>query len=285
MAELRLLEPADAEPLDRFLGSQADSALLLRANLRRAGLARGTAPYQGTYAASLRGGEVSAVVAHYGNGLLLMQADNDLVPLADLALRHSGRRLRGLLGPWHQVRRAADWLHLPAAAPGIARPEHLMALDLAGLRLPPPLATGELVCRRARSSELDLLYNWRSAAACETGDRRDNPAQRAATRRRVDELQRERANWLLERRGVLVASCGILGRAGECLQIGEVWTPPAWRNRGFGRAVVAGVLQAARRGGARRATLITADPAAERAYRALGFVAVADYGRVLLEAA
>src|SRR2546425_12835478 len=70
----------------------------------------------------------------------------------------------------------------------------------------------------------------------------------------------------------------------EIVQIGGVWTPPELRGRGYGRAVVAGSLLAARERNVRRAVLF-ADPrntAAQRAYLVLGFELVGDYGLVLL---
>src|SRR5206468_11065013 len=71
----------------------------------------------------------------------------------------------------------------------------------------------------------------------------------------------------------------------EIVQIGGVWTPPELRGRGYGRAVVAGSLLAARERNVRRAVLF-ADPrntAAQRAYLALGFRIAGDYGLVLLK--
>jgi predicted GNAT family acetyltransferase len=69
----------------------------------------------------------------------------------------------------------------------------------------------------------------------------------------------------------------------EIVQLGGVWTPPERRGRGYGRAVVAGALLAARDGGAQRAVLFTGDDnvAAKRAYAALGFRRVGDWGLVL----
>jgi predicted GNAT family acetyltransferase len=63
-----------------------------------------------------------------------------------------------------------------------------------------------------------------------------------------------------------------------------VWTPPELRGRGYARAVVAGSLLAVRVEGIRRAVLFTDDDnvQAQRAYVALGFARVGDYGIVLL---
>jgi GNAT superfamily N-acetyltransferase len=159
-----------------------------------------------------------------------------------------------------------------------------MTLDLMDLILPEPLARGELVCRRARSSELELLYNWRAGFDAETLGLREDHALRTAARRTVDRLQKGGDNWVLTRGGRLVAGCTVIGETGETIQIGGVSTPKDRRNRGYGRAVVAGTLRAARDRGRARALLFTDNPAAERAYRTLGFAASGEVGLVTLGA-
>lgn len=285
MPEIRILEPGDETPLDRFLVVRGDQAQLLRANLRRGGIADRGEPYQGTYGARLDRGAVAAVAAHYWNGMLLVQADRDSESVARCALEVSNRPLAGLLGPWHQVVRLSRTLELPRDAWGLGRPQTLMALELADLVVPEPLVRGELVCRRARSSELELLYNWRAAFDAETLGRREDRAVRATARRTVDRLQADGDNWVLTRDGRLLATCTVLGETDETVQIGGVHTPEDRRGRGYGRAVVAGTLLAVRARGHNRATLFTDNPAAERAYRALGFAAVGEVGFVVLSSA
>ncbi len=71
----------------------------------------------------------------------------------------------------------------------------------------------------------------------------------------------------------------------EAVQVGGVWTPPALRRRGYARAVVAASLRDARAEGVQRAILFTGDTniAAQKAYRAIGFQGVGDYGLLLLK--
>lgn len=66
------------------------------------------------------------------------------------------------------------------------------------------------------------------------------------------------------------------------VQVGGVYTPPALRSRGYARCAVAGSLLAARAEGAERAILFTNNPAAVRAYEALGFARIGEYALVLL---
>ena len=284
MREIRILGPGDAPLLEAFLARHRDSAHLLRANLARGGISDEGAPYQATYAAAISRGAVTSVAAHCWNGMLLLQAEQTAEAVARKAIAASGRRLDGLLGPWGQVVWVAWTLDLPQDSPGLERPQTLMTLDLKDLIVPAPLAEGALVCRRARSSELELLYNWRAAFEAETGGRAEDPALRRAARQTVDRQQKDGDNWVLTQAGRLVAGCAVIGETDDRLQIGGVATPEALRNRGYARAVVAGALQAARDDGRTRALLITDNPAAERAYRAIGFLAGGEVGLVRLEA-
>ena len=63
--------------------------------------------------------------------------------------------------------------------------------------------------------------------------------------------------------------------------MGGVWTPPERRGRGYARAVVAASLLDARAEGVERAVLFTENPVARRAYEALGFRRVGEYGLVI----
>ena len=288
MREIRLLGPGDEEPLECFLAAHPNGGHLLRANLNRGGLEDRGAPYQGTYAASFSRGAVTSVAAHCWNGMLLLQADEaaaGVVRVARRALAASGRRLSGLIGPWGQVVWVAWSLDLPQDSSGLDRPQQLMTLDLMDLILPEPLARGELVCRRARSSELELLYNWRAVFEAEATGLRDDRRLRTGARQMIDLQQRTGDNWVLTRGGRLVAGCTVIGETGEAVQIGGGITPKERRNRGYGRAVVAGALRDARDRGRARALLITNNPAAERAYRAIGFAASGEVGLVMLDAA
>jgi RimJ/RimL family protein N-acetyltransferase len=285
MREIRLLGPGDEEPLERFLAAHPDGGHLLRANLSRGGIEDRGAPYQATYAAGLSRGAVTSVAAHCWNGMLLLQADEFAEKVARRALAASRRPLTGLLGPWGQVVWVAWTLDLPQGSPGLDRPQQLMTLDLEDLILPEPLAGGGLVCRRARSSELELLYNWRAAFEAETAGLSNDRALRTAARQMVDQQQKSGDNWVLTRGGRLVAGCTVIAETGEAVQIGGVITPQDLRNRGYGRAVVAGTLRAAQDRGRARALLFTNNPAAERAYRAIGFAASGEVGLVRLDGA
>jgi len=198
-------------------------------------------------------------------------------------VRASGRPIAGILGPHAQVCAAREALGLAAAAAGMDSKEDLFALELAALRVPEPLARGELRCRAPRDDELARLVEWRHDYGVETLGEPPGPRTRASSAEWIERYQREGRQWLLVAEGAPVAYSAFNAETPDCVQVGGVWTPPALRGRGYGRAVVAGSLLAARARGVARSVLFTetANRAAQAAYRALGYERVGDYGMVL----
>jgi predicted GNAT family acetyltransferase len=80
-----------------------------------------------------------------------------------------------------------------------------------------------------------------------------------------------------------VAMTSFNAEARGIIQVGGVFTPPSLRGNGFARAAVAASLKLKREQGFRRSVLFTAETnhAARRAYTALGYEVVGDYGLVL----
>jgi RimJ/RimL family protein N-acetyltransferase len=284
VANLRVLQPGDEAALDAFLAGHAESSMFLRSNARAAGLVDEGQPLQGTYVAALEGERIIGVAAHCWNGMVLVQAPAHLEPLAQEAVRRSRRVVAGLSGPWDQVAAARRALGLHAARTIKDSRDDLYALDLRDLIVPPTLATGPLRCRRAEDRELELLAEWRVQFSVEALGATDSPEVRSASRSDVLLQHHRGADWVLVDGKAPVAYSTFSAMLPEIVQIGGVWTPPEHRRRGHGRSVVAGSLLAARRQHVQRAVLF-ADPrnlAAKRAYLALGFRIVGDYGLVLL---
>ena len=88
---------------------------------------------------------------------------------------------------------------------------------------------------------------------------------------------------MLELAGTIVATTAFNAHIPGMAQVGGVYTPPALRGRGYARCAVAGSLLDARLdGSAERAILFTPNPAAARAYEAIGFRRSGDYALVML---
>ena len=252
--------------------------MFLRANARQGGLDDRGQPRQATYAAAVGPSGVAAVAAHCWNGILLVQAPEQVREVARAALAASGRPLKGISGPADQVRSARDALGVRKAAVDDA--DLLYTLDLAGLRLPAALAA--LSLRKPRGDDLPRLIAWREQYLVETGLSAPGPRLHQDAKSGIELLQAQGDHWLLEDRGEPLSYMAFNARLPDIVQVGGVWTPPALRGRGYARCAVAGSLLEARAGGARRAILFTSSASAARAYEALGFTRAGEYGLLIL---
>jgi GNAT superfamily N-acetyltransferase len=215
--------------------------------------------------------------------MLLVQAPVDVAAVVRAVVEHSGRPVTGLSGPAAQVvaaRQALGLEHRPAPKHGR---EELFALDLHALVVPAPLADGRWSCRPPREVELDLVTDWRVAFYEEALHRPDAPGLRDEAAEDVRSIHERRMDWLLTDGDRPVSYSAFNAHLPDIVQIGGVWTPPALRGKGYGRAVVAGSLLDARREGVTRAVLFAEREDAKRAYLGIGFRAVGEFGLVLFQ--
>jgi ribosomal protein S18 acetylase RimI-like enzyme len=279
---VRLLTPQDQPQLEAFLHRHSAAAMILRSNLAKGGIHDGTQPYQGRYAGAFEDGHIAGVAALYWQGMLAVYAPRQAGALALLAAE--GRRIAGILGPWQQALDAQEALGLDGAHHRLRSREALMGLPLAELKIPAPLLQGQkLQCRPATPDDQALLHDWRLAFAAETLGATPSLAQAQECAADVARWIAEKNQFILTDDGRPVAGCCFNARLPDAVQIGNVWTPPQCRSRGYARAVVAGALDAARRQGATQAVLFTAEDnqAAITAYLAIGFKHIGDYAILL----
>lgn len=274
---LRKLENGDEPLLELFLAEHAETSMFLRSNLRASGLAYRDRAYHGEYFASLRpDGAIEAVLAHYWNGNILMQAG----PGAEMAalcaaFRGASRRpVAGMLGPGELVEQTLAGLGLAGHPMSLDRLEGLYALDLADLSMPPSMGGGMV---DAGAIDTGLMIDWRRAYEMETGLAQPGEDYEAQLTDRVAGMQRGETCWALMIGGEPVSLCGFNARLPDIVQLGPVWTPPEHRSRGHARALVAACLEKARDDGVAKAILFTDSPAASKAYEAVGFRPIGQY--------
>ena len=280
---LRVLVPGDEPALDTFLRRHAATSLFLRANVAEAGLVDRGERLQATYVAAFEGTAIVSVAAHCWNGLLLLQAPERLEDVAQEAVRRSGRPLRGFLGPWEQVAAARR----TTGTEGPARrelPEDLFELELAQLRVPAAVLEGRVIVRRLLPEDLDDFAALQAAYSAEALGSEPGPQLLASERAEAERAAAAGTAFVALDSGRRVAACTFNARLPDCVQVGGVYTPPELRGRGLARAVVGGALAVARDEGVPLAVLFTdvANEPARRAYLALGFRIIGDYGIVLL---
>lgn len=280
---IRLLGTGDEAALETFLTQHADSSMFLRSNARAAGLEYHGQTLEADYVAAFVGYRIVAVAAHCWNGMVLVQAPEQVDAVARAAVERSGRAVTGISGPAGQVAAARTALGLDdRPTPKFGR-EELFALDLADLVVPAPLTDGRWTSRPPHDDELDLVIDWRVDFMIEALHHTAGAGLRdeAATLMRL--VHERRSHWLLLDAGRSVAYSAFNARLPDIVQVGGVWVPVALRGRGYGRAVVAGSLLDARAQGASRAVLFAEREDAKRAYRGLGFTVVGEYGLLLFD--
>ena len=259
--------------------------MFLRANAFHSGLEDGPEPFRGLYMGAFDGAALTDVAAHYWNGNIILQAPARPVELALAVARESGRPVNGLLGPWPQVQAAEPELDLDRTRLGKVVPEYLYGLDLDDLAVPASLSSGRVVYRYAREGDLETLVPWRHEYDLHTMGFPEHSIDDAANRETLAAMIETNRLWVLEEAGCVVSMTGFNAALPDVVQVGGVFTPVEWRGRGHGRAVVAGSLLDARKDGVVEAILFTEaeNRPAQRAYEALGFERIGDYGMVMLD--
>lgn len=275
---LKTLQPGDEARLEAFLSQHWETSMFLRSNLRRAGLLDRGNPFEGIYVAAIEQNEIRAVAAHYWNGMIILQAPSHLEAVVKAAIEQSNRPIMGLVGVWQQVQAAQQLLNLNAT---LAEPEILFSLSLSQLQIPQALSNFQV--RPPHREEFDQLTEWRVAYEIETLGRSASAQLREDCRTQLENLQNQQAQWVLEVEGSIVSYCAFNAQLPDVVQLGGVWTPPQFRNRGYARCVVAGALFNAKETGIEQAILFTnqKNDAAQNSYRSLGFQAIGEYGLVL----
>lgn len=283
MLRIRVLAPDDRDRLEAFLGPRIDSSIFLLSNSRRAGLVDSGERLEGTYLAAFEDRRIAGVLAHYWNGNLVLQAPAHLAALLAAARSAAKRPVRGVIGPGDQVARAMEILGIAGSEVQVDEEEGLYRLELEALAVPEGLRSGRLRGRRIEPRDLERVVAWRVAYSVELLREEDTPELRDRCRSDVEESLARGETWVLEDGGRPVATTSFNAALDEVVQVGGVWTPPEYRGRGYGRAVVAASLLDARDESVGRAVLFTGDDnvAAIKAYAALGFRRIGDY-RILL---
>jgi predicted GNAT family acetyltransferase len=285
LAAMVRIEPAREEHIDAmqaYLASRGETCMFIRSNLAAVGLRWSGESLEGQYLIAWRDGAIVGVVAHYWNGMVLVQADAALDELAIRAVRHSGRPVTGFSGATDQVRTARAALGLTDAPAQLDHDETLMALALDALVVPSPLARGELSVRPATPADRDPVIAWRVAYFLETKTEVDPARAAHKVKAWFDAGMHRDPPWIARVGAEPVAMCAFNARVPDTVQVGAVYTPPELRNRGYARAVVAGALLDARAHGVARAILFTPRPDALAAYRAIGFEPIGQFTIVLL---
>lgn len=215
------------------------------------------------------GGDVGGAFLHTPPYPVLLSGDPDAAaPLAaELAAR--GRELPGVNGAAGAVTRfAAAWLQHTGTSSTPRRRSRLFRLG--DLVFPEPWPPGS--ARTADETDSDLLTDWFTAFADETGQRE------GVARHNADDRISYGGMTIWEADGVPVATAGRTRPAAGVVRVGPVYTPPEHRRHGYGGAATVAVTQAALDDGAEAVVLFTdlANPTSNALYVRLGYRPVGD---------
>ena len=285
MSDIRLLGPADQSALDAFLAATPASTMIMRSNLRLAGIVDGPAPYQGAYAALFKDGRIISAAAHYWTNNIIFFAPTGAGELAAFLNRHTKRPVMGLIGPWNDCIAALD--HLGLRDRTIDKPPHqeiLYELPLANLVVPKILTDGVARYRLATLADAETLIDWRINYELETIRYERTPELEKRVRENMLRLIAANEWWVATVNDVPVAMTSFNARLQGMVQVGGVHTPKQHRGHGYARAAVAGSLIEARKTGDVLGILFTeiTNTPAQKIYEALGFKRIGDYALIML---
>lgn len=286
MMSIRKLKNSDAEKLEQFLSDYAETSMFLRSNMKRVGLEYQNSDYHGDYFGAFdENGDVIGVLAHYWNGNIMMQAlDKAILGGLIHAFRDATTRpIAGILGADEQAKAVIDELLLADKAYATNRSEGLYTLDLDKLSVPEKFDFSESEMIDAGKVDRSILTRWIKAYEIEALGSEDNDALDGHVESRVNRTINGTDCWALLIDGEPVSLSGFNARLPDIVQIGPVWTPPEYRSRGYARVLVAMTLQKAKADGADQAILFTDNPAAAKAYEAIGFKETGLYRLALLK--
>jgi predicted GNAT family acetyltransferase len=221
------------------------------------------------------GGTVAAAVRTPPWPLILSEADDpaalDAIG-ADVADALDGEALSGVVGPPALARIFADaWVAAHGGTWEVRLEERIFQLEA----VVPPRST-EGAMRPASSADRELVARWVVAFAREALPVSDQEQQAEAVDAGTEMAGRTFYLWEApDPSGVLrpVSLTGVTGPTAHGIRIGPVYTPPAFRGRGYASALVARVSQAQLDAGRRFCFLYTdlANPTSNKIYQAIGY--------------
>ena len=266
----------DTLRLEAFLRKRNETSMFMRSNLREFGIGNTEAPYAMRYFLREKGGAIQGVGAIANAGTLMMQATESLAEICEFMQSKlpDDTEYKVILGDSAQVEIMRAEFGLTDAPTIIDEVEPLFSLNLENLVIP---TTNGVILRKTEMSDLPLLGDWAYAYGLETGlreageDVREESVKDAASR-----ITKNRSRLLIHN-GEPVAQTGFNAVLPDSVQIGGVYTSPAYRCKGYGRLAVALHLDEVRKTGVKQAILFSANEFASRAYRSIGFEQIGHY--------
>ena len=284
---IQLLKSQDTQVLEEYLAPHKAECMFICSNLKAAGIDYKGGDFEGEYFGYLdkQYGHLEkllGVIVHYGNGNVMMHAkDHDILEKLILHLKKNiSRPIAGILGPNNQVEHVINNLGVAHASFSLNSNEKLYAMKMVDIN--EPYLMHELTVVTAKDVSYDELIQWMIGYEMEALGALDNDDLFDRAKAKVDRII-QGSSFILVKGKQPVSLVGINARLADMVQVGPVWTPPEYRNQGFARLLLSYTLHQEKLKGTKQALLFTDNPAAIKAYLAVGFQHIGYYRLALLE--
>lgn len=241
LSEVRTLDPADAEALEAFLQQHIAQAHPLLAQLADGGLDNRQGPLQAHYLAAFEKKKIKGLLALCNSGYV-MPLCPDTALLNELVDRWAewfkGDTL-GLIGPREQIDVLLARLGGEELPFRFNNTEQILALGPDNFSA--PLTPSPYPIRYAEMEDAEHLYGLRTALLHEVAGLPLTPELVEQVRADVDADIATGSLFMMEGPDRPVGLGQILDRQRGLLQIGGIYLLPELRNRGLGRALLAGL--------------------------------------------
>ena len=277
----KIAQPGDEARLDAFLAERPSGTMFLRSNMAAYGLVGADHAHATTYHLWEKDGRIAAVfgctrnqncMVHFPDPTLHDQLGQELPRVL------AGQVISVITGLSSEVELAQDALGL--SDPTLYKLNHDEPLYDVGLDKVTE-TTSHL--RRPETRDFDILNRWFDGYFEDTGLESDPQKRKAEALTRAEHAIRGEDIWLMcDDAGLPIAMAGLNARIPDTVQVGGVYVPPDHRNQGLGRKVVAKLLAHEALEGTKRAILFANNPAAAKAYEAIGFQHIGSFRVAIL---
>lgn len=273
---IRKLTESDRSRAFEFCKQHIETAFFLASALDKAPMAFDEqVDYSGDYYAEFDGEVIIAIAAYCWLGSLVICAPDGgqrLLEFIKQDVISIGWTISAFLSESRAAQVALEIFNLEGAETAINGAENIMALDLSKIKTPEQLNDPAIKTHKPTQDDLDILIQWRIAYNIEAIGKDAGEALNEHSRKEIQRFMEVGDHLTLFHNNVPVSYVNFNAGIDGYVQIGPVWTPPEYRNKGYARtALAAKLIEARQHKGTKVALLFTDIPAAIKAYMAVGF--------------
>ncbi len=284
---IRLLKSQDNKLLEEYLEPHKSETMFIYSNFQSAGIEYKGQCFEGEYFGYFNKKhdnreKLLGVIVHYSNGHIIMHASNNLVleRLTTYLKKHLNRDIAGVSGISAQASYVINELGLSDSIFSINRDAGLYDLCLSSLNAVDLQINCNII--PAKEVPIDTLIQWITDYEIEALGADKNDALSDRVNNKVERI-RNGDGFAMLKDNIPVSLVGFNSKLKDMLQVGPVWTPTEYRNKGFARRLLASALLKQKSHGIKKAILFSDNPAAIKAYEAIGFKQIGTYRLALLK--